>query len=120
VVAVESSSPDRSKDYAARLVRALGEGEGPAPTITYRVDPAYFEARGLLYLSVDALTRLRDRLFDYQEFIEAYAAHRPWRGSLEALNQQIANAGPGLPRSRSQWRARGPAPRIRDRPGVRA
>ena len=53
VVAVESPSPERSKAYAARLVSALRDGGGRPPAITYRVDPAYFEQRGLLYLSVD-------------------------------------------------------------------
>ena len=92
MVAVEAPSPERAKAYAARLVRALQTGEPRAPVITYRIDPAYFEQRGLLYLSVDELTRLRDRLFDYQEFIESYAAHPTLTRLLEALNQQIANA----------------------------
>ena len=91
VVAVESADPDRSKEYAARLVRELGAA-GLASRITYRVDRAYFEGRGLLYLSVDELTTLRDRLFDYQEFIEAYAGHPTLPQLLEGLNQQIANA----------------------------
>jgi hopanoid biosynthesis associated RND transporter like protein HpnN len=92
VIAVESPSPERSKRYAARLVGALQEGAAPGLAITYRIDPAYFGQRGLLYLSVDALTRLRDRLFDYQEFIEDYAAHPSLARLLEALSRQMANA----------------------------
>src|SRR5215510_983417 len=92
VVAVDSPSSERSKAYAAQLVAALVAGEGPQPVITYRIDPAYFKGRGLLYLSVDELTRLRDRLFDYQEFIESYAAHPTLARLIDALNQQIANA----------------------------
>ena len=92
VVVVESPAPDLSKVYAARLIQEL-EHRGLAPSrITYRVDPAYFDGRGLLYLSVDELIKLRDRLFDYQEFIEAYAAHPTLPRLLEGLNQQIANA----------------------------
>ena len=92
VVVVESPRTERTKDYAARLVRDLAQG-GLAPSrVTYRVDPAYFDQRGLLYLSVDELTKLRDRLFDYQEFIEAYAAHSSLPRLLEGLNQQVANA----------------------------
>ena len=92
VVVVESPTPDLSKAYAARLIQDL-ERRGLAPSrITYRVDPAYFDGRGLLYLSVDELIKLRDRLFDYQEFIEAYAAHPTLPRLLEGLNQQIANA----------------------------
>ena len=36
--------------------------------------------------------RLRDRLFDYQEFIERYAAHPTLARLLGAINQQMANA----------------------------
>ena len=46
----------------------------------------------MLYLSVDELIELRDRLFDYQEFIEEYAAQPTLPRLLEGLNQQIANA----------------------------
>jgi len=92
VVVVESPNPDLSKVYAARLVQEL-EHEGlDASGITYRVDPGYFDGRALLYLSVDELTKLRDRLFDYQEFIEAYAGHPTLPRLLEGLNQQIANS----------------------------
>jgi hypothetical protein len=92
VVVVESPSPDRAKAYAARLDHDLVSGGLTPSRVTYRVDPAYFDGRALLYLSVDDLTALRDRLFDYQEFIEAYAAHHTLPQLLEGLNRQIANA----------------------------
>src|SRR5262245_55469986 len=72
IVVIESPHADVSKDYAARLARELRQ-VGLTERITYRVDPAYFNHRGLLYLSLDDLIKLRDRLFDYQEFIEGYA-----------------------------------------------
>ncbi len=92
VVVVESPDPDLSKRYAARLTQELARHGLPRSRLTYRVDPAYFDGRGLLYLSVDELIKLRDRLFDYQEFIEAYAAHPTLPQLLDGLNQQIANA----------------------------
>src|SRR5215510_10014291 len=67
VVVVEAPTPDESKRYAARLARVLLDEGLVATGITYRVDPAYFEGRALLYLSRDDLVKLRDRLFDYQE-----------------------------------------------------
>ena len=122
VVVVEAPSPDLSKAYAARLVQALGQAGVPPSRITYRIDRAYFDQRGLLYLPVDELTALRDRLFDYQEFIEGYAAHPTLPRLLEGLNQQIANAMAlgffdlGL----GGGRADGPAlPRVDDRPDLR-
>lgn len=92
VVVVEAPSPALSKDFVARLVERLGQAGVASSRITYRIDPAYFESRGLLYLSVDELTKLRDRLFDSEEFVESYAANPTLTQLLEGLNQQIANA----------------------------
>ena len=92
IVVVESPRADLSKDYAAGLTRELRQAGLTSPRITYRVESAYFDHRALLYLSIDDLTRLRDRLFDYQEFIEAYAEHPTLAQLLEGLNRQIANA----------------------------
>ena len=41
---------------------------------------------------VDELITLRDRMFDYQEFIESYAARPTLPRLLAGLNQQIANS----------------------------
>ena len=84
VVVVEAPSPDVSKAYAARLVQELGQAGVPPSRVTYRIDRAYFDQRGLLYLPVDELIELRDRLFDYQEFIESYAATPRCPGSSRA------------------------------------
>jgi hopanoid biosynthesis associated RND transporter like protein HpnN len=91
VVAVETADPEAGRRYAARLVQTLQREQFEA-RVTYRVDPAFFERRGLLYLSVDDLTRLRDRLFDYEEFIAEYAERPTLVRLLEGLNQQFANA----------------------------
>jgi hopanoid biosynthesis associated RND transporter like protein HpnN len=91
VVVVEAPAADVAKQYARRLTADLRRDGLTSQAITYRVDPAYFDGRALLYLSVDDLTRLRDRLFDYQDFIEAYAANPTLPQLLEGLNQQIAN-----------------------------
>jgi uncharacterized protein len=91
VVAVESPDPERGKHYAERLVATLRQ-EGMKSRVTYRIDRNFFDRRGLLFLSVDDLTRLRDRLFDYEEFITEYAARPTLVRLLEGLNQQFANA----------------------------
>ncbi len=91
VVVVESATADLSKGYAAHLTSELRRAGLTSQPITYRIDPAYFDRRALLYLSVDDLTKLRDRLFDSQEFLETYAAHPTLPQLLEGLNQQIAN-----------------------------
>jgi len=91
IVAVDAPSPSRAKRYADRLVQALRQ-DGLQTRITYRVDPSFFDRRGLLYLAVDDLIRLRDRLFDYDEFIRSYAARPTLVRLLEGLNEQFANA----------------------------
>src|SRR5215813_11589583 len=91
IVAVQAPSPGDAKRYADRLVRGL-RSDGFQARITYRVDPSFFERRGLLYLAVDDLTRLRDRLFDYDEFIRSYADRPTLVRLLEGLNQQFASA----------------------------
>ena len=91
IVAVEAPSPGEAKRYADGLVRTLRR-DGLQARITYRVDRSFFERRGLLYLAVDDLTRLRDRLFDYDEFIRSYASRPTLPRLLEGLNQQFANA----------------------------
>ena len=69
---------------------------------------------------VDELDELRDRLYDYQDFLERYAAHPTLAGLLDGLNPQIANGmalgfldlglerqgggRPALPRGRSSAR----------------
>jgi uncharacterized protein len=91
IVAVEAPDPSHAKRYADRLVQTLRH-DGLKSRITYRIDPGFFERRGLLYLGVDDLARLRDRLFDYEEFIRRYAARPTVVRLLEGLNQQFANA----------------------------
>ena len=91
IVAVQAPSPSDAKRYADRLVRGL-RSDGFQARITYRVDPSFFERRGLLYLGVDDLTRVRDRLFDYDEFIRSYAGRPTLVRLLEGLNQQFARA----------------------------
>ncbi|PWU20973.1 MAG: hypothetical protein C5B48_11825 [Candidatus Rokuibacteriota bacterium] len=91
IVAVDGHDPEQVKRYADRLVRTLRQ-DGLTSRITYRIDPAFFDRRGLLYLDLNDLVRLRDRLFDYEEFIREYAAHPTLARLLEGLNRQFANS----------------------------
>jgi len=91
VVAVQAPSPDEAKKFADRLANLL-RADGVDGQITYRIDPSYFDGRALLYLSPDELGKLRDRLYDYAEFLEGYAAHPTLARLLDGLNTQIANA----------------------------
>jgi hopanoid biosynthesis associated RND transporter like protein HpnN len=89
VTVVESPSPERSKEYAPRLAAEI-QRRLPSARVKYRIDPAWIERRGLLYLPVEDLTRLRDRLGDYEAFVTAYAGRPSLDQLLTGLSQQIA------------------------------
>jgi hopanoid biosynthesis associated RND transporter like protein HpnN len=90
VVVVESSDAEAALTHAERLAGALAERLDAR--VTFRIDPAYLKAQGLLYLSVEDLERLRDRLFDGEELIGAYAERPSLPRLLEGLGTAIANA----------------------------
>jgi hopanoid biosynthesis associated RND transporter like protein HpnN len=92
IVAVEAPSLPEAKLYAARLVREIRAHQVPVTRVAYRIDPKQFEGRALLYMSTEKLSEIRDKVFDYQEFMESFAA-RPTLDQLVAgLATQIANA----------------------------
>src|SRR5207244_12656654 len=57
-----------------------------------RYDPDQFEGGALLYPSREKLTTTRDKVFDYQEFMEAFAARPTLEQLVEGLATQISNA----------------------------
>jgi hopanoid biosynthesis associated RND transporter like protein HpnN len=92
IIVVEAPSPPEAKVYAGRLVRELRQREVPLRHLTYRIDPKQFEGQALLYLSKQKLTEIRDRIFDYQEFMESFAARPTLDQLVEGLATQIAGA----------------------------
>jgi uncharacterized protein len=91
-IVVEAPSLPEATLYANRLVRQLRIENVPLKRIAYRIDPKQFEGRGLLYLSKERLANIRDAVFDYQEFMEAFAAHPTLDQLAEGMATQIANA----------------------------
>jgi hypothetical protein len=91
-IVVEAPSLPEATMYANRLVRELGETKVPLKQISYRIDPRQFEGRALLYLSKEKLTAIREKIFDYQEFMEAFAARPTLDQLVEGMGTQIATA----------------------------
>jgi hopanoid biosynthesis associated RND transporter like protein HpnN len=92
VIVVEARSLPEATVYASRLVRELRIREAPLRRIAYRIDPKQFEGRALLYLSKDKLAEIRDRIFDYQEFMESFAVRPTLDQLMEGLASQVAGA----------------------------
>ena len=91
-VVVEAPSLPEATLYANRLVRQLRAENVPLKQIAYRIDPKQFEGRGLLYLSKERLANIRDAIFDYQEFMEAFAARPTLDQLADGMATQIATA----------------------------
>jgi uncharacterized protein len=92
VIAVDAPSLPEATSYATRLVRQLRANNVPLKRISYRIDPKQFEGRALLYLSKEKLAAIRDTIFDYQEFMEAFAARPTLDQLAEGIATQIATA----------------------------
>ena len=91
-IVVEAPSLPEATLYANRLVRQLRAENVPLNRIAYRIDPKQFEGRGLLYLSKERLANIRDAIFDYQEFMEAFAARPTLDQLADGMATQIATA----------------------------
>ncbi len=91
IVVAAPSLPD-AKLYAGRLVRELRAARVPLANVAYRIDPKQFEGRALLYLSPDKLKEIRERIFDYQEFMEAFAGRPTLDQLVDGIATQIASA----------------------------
>lgn len=86
-IVVEAPSLPEATVYATRLVRELKGSRIRLGRVAYRIDPKQFEGRALLYLSPERLAEIRDRIFDYQDFLESFAA----RPTLDRLVEGVAN-----------------------------
>ena len=92
VIVVQARSLPEAQAYAARLVHELRTRAVPLGRLAYRIDLKQFEGRELLYLSKEQLTEIREKVFDYQEFMEGFAARPTLDQLVEGIATQIANA----------------------------
>ena len=92
VIVVDARSLPEAQAYASRLVNELRTRAVPLKRLTYRIDLRQFEGRALLYLSQNQLREIRDKIFDYQEFMESFAARPTLDQLIDGIATQIANA----------------------------
>ena len=91
-IVVHAPSLPEATIYAGRLVRELRTNRVPLARIAYRIDPKQFEGRALLYLSTDRLKEIRDRIYDYQEFMEKFAERPTLDQLVDGIATSIAQA----------------------------
>ena len=92
VIVVKAPTLPEATVYAGRLVRELRASRVPLARVAYRIDPKQFEGRGLLYLSKEKLEAIRDRILDYQDFVEAFAGRPTLDQLVDGVATQVANA----------------------------
>src|SRR5438309_1900256 len=92
LLAVQAPSLPEATIYANRLVRELRANRVPLAHLTYRIDPKQFEGRALLYLSADRLKEIRERVFDYQQFMEKFADRPTLDQLVDGIATSIAQA----------------------------
>lgn len=88
VVVVDAPTPGLADDAGDRLAARLAERPELFPRVFDLQGSPFFRRNGLLYLDVDALYALSDRLLEAQPFIDAL-----WRDpSLRGLSNLLATA----------------------------
>jgi uncharacterized protein len=92
VIVVEAASLPEATVYANRFVREVKAAHVPLSRLSYRIDPKQFEGRALLYLSKEKLQEIRNRIFDYQDFMEAFAARPTLDQLVDGVATQLAQA----------------------------
>jgi uncharacterized protein len=91
-IVVHAPSLPEARIYAGRLVRELRANRVPLARIAYRIDPKQFEGRALLYLSTERLKEIRERIYDYQEFMEKFAERPTLDQLVDGIATSIAQA----------------------------
>ncbi len=90
-IVVEAPSLTEAKEYATRLVPELRARQVPLKRIAYRIDPKQFEGRALLYLSPERLSEIRDKIYDNQELMEAFASRPTLDTLVQGISTQVAS-----------------------------
>ncbi|MGH7335437.1 MAG: hypothetical protein ACREKS_22380, partial [Candidatus Rokuibacteriota bacterium] len=89
-IVVEAPSLTEAKEYATRLVGELRTRQVPLRRVAFRIDPKQFEGRALLYLSPERLGEIRDKVYDNQELMEAFAARPTLDTLVQGISTQVA------------------------------
>ena len=92
VVVVEGLDLDRMKAFIRSLAIRLEKEPQYFQNLFYRIDTSSLEGKKLLYLSVDELRDLKNKLIDYDELIEELIFTPQTERILAFINQKISEA----------------------------
>ncbi|MGI9434566.1 MAG: MMPL family transporter [Geminicoccaceae bacterium] len=92
VAVIDGDNPERSEDAARSLATALADQTEHFVNVDLPGDDPFFERHGLLYLELDALTDLSDRLAQAQPLLAVLAADPNLRGLADFTSLILDNA----------------------------
>ncbi|MGI9491117.1 MAG: MMPL family transporter [Geminicoccaceae bacterium] len=99
VAVIDSDTPERSADAAARLAAALRADDEHFSNVDLPGEEPFFKRNGLLYLDLDTLSKLSDRLAEAQPLLAVLAADPNLRGFTDFIRLALENvddpAAPG-------------------------
>lgn len=91
-IVVEAATPDQADDAAARLAADLARQSTVFRTVFYAEGDPFFRRNGLLFLSIDALQLLSDRLAAAQPLLAVLSRDPSLRGLAEVLTAALGAA----------------------------
>ncbi len=93
LVVVDAASPEQAEDVATRLAVGLATRPEQYSSVFYPEGNDFFRRNGLLYLEVDELQLLADRLAAAQPMLATLKADMTLRGLAEVLDLAAGEAG---------------------------
>lgn len=98
VAVIDGDSPEESEEAAKALAEAMAGDIGHFSKVELPGSEPFFEQHGLLYLDIDALTALGDRLAAAQPLLAALAADPNLKGFSDFLRLALEQReNPGIP-----------------------
>ena len=91
VIVAEGGTPSRRAQFADILATKLQNSPALFSQVIYKFDTSYFRSRFLLYLTLEDLKSLKEKLEDHQDFIESINASPGLNNLFNHINTEIAS-----------------------------
>ena len=91
VIVAEGGIPSRRAQFAEILATKLQNSPDLFSQVIYKFDTSYFRSRFLLYLTLEDLKSLKEKLEDHQDFIESINASPGLNNLFNHINTEIAS-----------------------------
>lgn len=91
LIVIEGKNPSQMKSFTEALVQKLETRKSLFSQIFYKVDTAYFKEKFLLYLDVQDLRDLGEKIESHRDFLEDINASPGLNQLLQSINAEISS-----------------------------